>query len=174
VPLVPGRRILSPEAIDNYQGSPRNSPVNPSPAAVAVGTGLLRGDSTPGWSANGSPLSAGTELLWDALAARTNVTLMYRRTGNLRAVQLLLGQRRTASCRLSCATFLPEGAMLGVPRQVRLGSEAAVLHLRKSVSFTPASRRSAGSIDGRFGANCRHPATPLTTRSRTLAITEPE
>jgi len=35
-----------------------------------------------------------------------------------------------------------------------MGSAAAVLHLRKSVSFTPAGRPS-GSIDGPFGSYTR-------------------
>jgi site-specific recombinase XerC len=35
--------------------------------------------------------------LWHALAGRTKATLIYRRTGNLRAVQLLLGHTKIES-----------------------------------------------------------------------------
>jgi site-specific recombinase XerC len=40
---------------------------------------------------------AGPALLWHALMRRTNATLIYRRTGNLRAVQLLLGHKKIES-----------------------------------------------------------------------------
>ena len=37
------------------------------------------------------------ELLWDAFAALNQGELIYRRTGNLRAVQLLLGHKKIES-----------------------------------------------------------------------------
>jgi integrase len=40
---------------------------------------------------------AGPGLLWDTSLRRTKATLIYRRTGNLRAVQLLLGHRKIES-----------------------------------------------------------------------------
>jgi hypothetical protein len=43
--------------------------------------------------------------------------------------------------------------ILTVPPDDRFGSTAAVLHQRERVSFTPAGRQSAGSIDGLLGAN---------------------
>ena len=40
---------------------------------------------------------AGPEAIWGAFAATTKATLIYRRTGNLRAVQLLLGHTKIES-----------------------------------------------------------------------------
>jgi len=72
--------------------------VSSSSAAVAVGTALSRRDSTPGsfhnWIAGIGldPSFFGTHSL-----RRTKATLVYRRTGNLRAVQLLLGHKKIES-----------------------------------------------------------------------------
>jgi hypothetical protein len=54
-------------------------------------------DSTRGWSANRLPALGWTRASWHALIATNQGTLIYRRTGNLRAVQLLLGHKKIES-----------------------------------------------------------------------------
>src|SRR5438132_10259869 len=77
---------------------PERSRASTFSAAVAVGIDLSRRDSMPDWSANGLPA-----LVWTrASLARTHCAeqrrqLIYRRTGNLRAVQLLLGHKKIES-----------------------------------------------------------------------------
>ena len=51
----------------------------------------------PGSCLSGSEASAGPEAIWDAFTATHKATLIYRRTGNLRAVQLLLGHTKIES-----------------------------------------------------------------------------
>jgi site-specific recombinase XerD len=66
--------------------------------AVAAAMGICRHASTLALSASGSAASASTRLKYATHSMRrTKATLIYRRTGNLRAVQLLLGRTKIES-----------------------------------------------------------------------------
>ena len=58
---------------------------------------MSRRDNTPGSSINGSPRSGLIDCIWHPHHAPDQATLIYKRTKNLRAVQLLLGHSKLKS-----------------------------------------------------------------------------